>query len=297
MNLNLAAMYGTPGAQAVAEEQTKLAEAELFSKLAADNGIDLNQLNDDQLQELWNLTFSKTATGDEEKETAEHEASESKDEEAKEEKEEKKEAAAREHSIKLAHAEEEQRAHYLGQVMAHSYVAELSKIAAAREAEQGTETVVTDDGVKEAAMPPALAKALGKVKSVGGEVAGKAKSHGAAGVAKAKEFGAKGVAAAKSNPGKTLGGAAAVGAGAGFGAGRASKKEASATLDELALEEAVKMAHAAGLDAEQAAARVSAVFTLGLEESTKLASDVDSQINIRALEYLEAAGYPVTWAE
>lgn len=282
MNLNLAAMYGTAGAPA-SEDQVKLAEAELFTKIAADNGIDLNLLTDDQVQSLWDSAFAKTAEDGESKEDEKKEDEEKKDEE-------KKEAAAREHQVKLAQAEEEQRAHYLGQVMAHSYVAELSKIAAARDAAEA--------GTKEAGMPPQLAKALGKVKSVAGAGAGKAKELAGVGAAKVKDVAGKGVAAAKSNPGKALGGAAAAAGGAGFMAGRASKKEASVSnLDELALDEAVKIAHAAGLDPEVAAERISAVATLGLEESSKLASTVEQQVNIRALEYLEAAGYPVTWDE
>jgi hypothetical protein len=291
MNLNLAAMYGTPGASS--EEQTKLAEAELFSKLAAENGIDLNQLSNEQIQELWSVTFSKTAEEDEKKD-------DEKDEDEKEE--EKKEAAAREHGVKLAQAEEESRAHYLGQVMAHSYVAELSKIAAAREA---GETVESPELDKEAAMPAALKNALGKVKSVAGAGADKAKAFGS----KAKEFGAKGVAKTKEVGGKAVShvkehkgaygaGAAGVGgAGAGFAAGRFGKKKESSVLDGLALEAAVKIAHADGrFDLDEVAEKVSAVAILGLEESTKLAATAEQQVEIRALEYLEAAGYPVEWS-
>lgn len=292
MNLNLAAMYGTPGSS---EEQTKLAEAELFSKLAAENGIDLNRLTNDQIQELWTATFSKTAEEEESKDEAK------KDEEKDED--EKKEAAAREHQVKVAQAEEEKRAHYLGQVMAHSYVAELSKIAAARESGTTVETPTELD--KEAAMPPALAKALGKVKSVAGAGADKAKAFGskakefgAKGVAKGKEVGGKGVAHVKEHKGAYGAGAAgAGGAGAGFAAGRFGKKKESSVTDSLALEAAVKIAAADGrFDLDEVADRVTAVFTLGLDESTKLASDADAQIEVRALEYLEAAGYPVEWA-
>lgn len=224
MNLNLAAMYGTPGAQPE-ESLQKLAEAELFTKLAAENGIDLNALNNEQIQYLWDETMGKTAS---EEEPPAEEAK--KDEEKKDE--EKKEAAAREHAVKLAHAEEEQRAHHLGQVMAHSYVAELSKIAAAREA-GGTSVPATKEASAPAPTPAAPA--------------------------------------------------------------RAGKQKEGSALDSLALGQAVKIAEAAGFDGEEAARRVSAVHTLGLNESTKLAQTVPAQIEVRALEYLEAAGYPVTW--
>lgn len=81
------------------------------------------------------------------------------------------------------------------------------------------------------------------------------------------------------------------------------KKEASVSkkasaIDELALGHAVKLAQANGFDPAQAQRKVAAVAELGLlGESTKIASapTVDEAVSIRALEYLEAAGYPVTW--
>lgn len=289
MNLQLAQLYGTPGA--TQEDVTKTAEAQLFAKLAAENNIDLRALNDGQIQELWGHVFNKTAE-EEEKEKEEKEEKEDED---------KKEAAAREHQQKLASVREEERAHYLGQVMAHSYVAELGKIA---EAQTDGAAVVETDEIKEAAMPPALAKALGRVRGAASSVAGKAKEIGG----KAKDFGGKGGAKAKEHGSHALehvkshkgaygaGAAGAGGAGAGFAAGRHSKKEAS-VIDEMALEHAVKIAHADGrFDLEEVANRVGAVFTLGLDDSTKVASTADQQVEIRALEYLEAAGYPVEWA-
>lgn len=69
-----------------------------------------------------------------------------------------------------------------------------------------------------------------------------------------------------------------------------------APIDKLAAREAVKIASDGGFDADEAAQRVAAVLTLGLDESDKLASTVEEQVNIRALELLEAARYPVKWA-
>jgi hypothetical protein len=269
------------------EEQVKLAEAQLFAKLAADQGIDLNQLDDSQVQELWEFVFSKEA-GDEE---APAEEAEEKEEAKKDDEEEKKEAAARDHAIKVAHAEEEARAHHLGQVMAHSYVAELDKIAAARAAAaEGTES----EESKEAS---AMGKMMAARDAVKGAV-GKAKGVAGAAASKGKEVGGKAVDFAKKHP-KSVGGAAAGAAAAGAGGAylASRKKQASglSPIDELAVAHAVKIAADAGLDAEVAEARVNAVATLGLEESSKLASSVDSQVEIRALEYLEAAGYPVQW--
>lgn len=264
MNLNLATQP--------TEEQVKLAEAELFTKLATSQGIDLSSLSDAQVVELWNATFSKEAAEDEEA-PKDEEKEEAKAESEEKAEEEKKEAAAREHAIKVAHAEEEARSVKLGQIMAHAYVAEVDKIAAARASGEGE--------TKEAGMPPQLANALGKVR-------------GAAG--KGKELAGKAVGAAKENKkGLAAAGAGAAAVGAGFAAGRMSKKASVSNIDGLALDHAVKLAESIGLDAETAAARVNAVATLGLEDSDKLASDLDSQVHIRALEYLEAAGYQVSW--
>lgn len=276
MNLNTAAAGATP-------TEAEIADAQMFCKVAADQGIDLGALPDEHVQFLWE-EFHKVAE-DEKKED------ESSEEDAKEDEkeEEKKEAAAREHAVKVAQAAEEARADHLGRVMAHSYLDELQKVAAAREAEANGET-------KEAGMPPQLAAALGKVRGAASSAASKGKEMAGAAAAKGKELGGKALGAAKSNPGKTLGGAAAAGAAAGFGAGRASKKHASVShTDELAMRHAVKIAAEAGLDPEEVELKVAAVAVLGLGESDKLASDLDSQIHIRALEYIEAAGYPVTW--
>lgn len=275
MSVNPATLGTAPS-----EEQIKLAEAELFCKLAASEGIDLSTLSDEQVATLYNEFYKQAEEECPPGEKKDEPAAEKKDEEKGEGKgeEEKKEAAAREHATKLAHAAEEAHAHRLGQIMAHSYVAELSKIAA----EQGLNEQPGE--TKEAGMPPQLAKALGKVRGAAGEAA-----------SKGKELAGKAVGAAKSNPGAAAAGAAAAGAGAGFAAGRMSKKASLSNIDQLALEQAVKIAHEGGLDPEEAAERVHAVAVLGLQDSTKLASDLESQIGIRALEYLEAAGYPVKW--
>lgn len=79
----------------------------------------------------------------------------------------------------------------------------------------------------------------------------------------------------------------------------AKTKKASA-IDELAFKEALKKAAAAGIDPEQAASRINAAVTLELlGESTKVASanDVNTAVEIRSLEMLEAARYPVEWAK
>ena len=55
MNELLASHYGTNGGGS-SELLEKEAQTELFAKLAADNGIDLNTLSDEQVQGLWDAT-------------------------------------------------------------------------------------------------------------------------------------------------------------------------------------------------------------------------------------------------
>jgi hypothetical protein len=101
-------------------------------------------------------------------------------------------------------------------------------------------------------------------------------------------------------------GAAVYGAGAtglaaaGYGAKKlhdAHKEKKSSALDELAAEAAVVKAAEAGWDVDEAAGRIGAILTLGVEDSTKIASadDLGTAVEIRSLELLETAGYPVTW--
>lgn len=100
------------------EEAEKLAEVELFTKLAADNGIDLDQLSQDQVNDLW---YAFKTAGDEEpekKEEKEEKKDDDKKEKAKAEFAEKKEA-----SMKIAESDE------LGRLMARSFMDEVQKLA------------------------------------------------------------------------------------------------------------------------------------------------------------------------
>jgi hypothetical protein len=280
-----------------AEDLEKTAELELFCKLAAQQNIDLSKMDDDSVLALYSYTFNKTA----EEEPA------AKDEDEKED-EEKKEAAAREHATKLAFAKEAAQADELGRRMAHSYVDELNKIgsalqAAAAEAAVGTQET---DETKEAGIKDSLGKGLSAVKNFGGKAVDKIRHADEIVGGKARKLvgdmpagkaarSAEGQAQRTKNVGRAvLGGGAALAAGGGAAAFGGKKKESSA-LDQLALEQAVKIAAASNFDPEEAAERVMAVATLGLDESTKVASDLAGQVEIRALEFLEAAGYPVEW--
>lgn len=79
-------------------------------------------------------------------------------------------------------------------------------------------------------------------------------------------------------------------------------KTASSTpaIDNLAIERAVKLAAASGFDPGDAAQRLSALVTLRQfpsGEKTASAERLEDAVEIRALEFLETAGYPVTWGQ
>jgi len=290
MDLDLARIYGTPGqktASAAQEEQfEKQAQAELFAKLAADNGIDLGTLSDDQIGGLWADTFGQKLAEDDK----EHEDKESPDHE-KDEKDDKEKKAAYE----LAELQDEQQklafADQAGRVMAHAMVNELNSI--------------NENIAKEAAMPEALRKGLDAAGRHAGKAGDRIGKH-LEGVGK-KVVGvvAKGGEGAMDpRTAKRIGGgvyaAGAAGAAGGAAAIRShrSKKESSA-LDDLALQSAFDKAASAGFDTDEAVTRLNAVYALGLGESEKIASapfgDLNAAVDIRSLEYLEAAGYPVEW--
>jgi hypothetical protein len=307
--MDLAAMYGTPGGPSE-EDKEKVAQADLFVKLAAEQGIDLNQFSDEQIEELWNATFSKEASENGEKPPKKEEKEEKEDDEDDEEK--KAAAAQAEFEATQEWQEKVAEMDYLGRLMAHAYVNELGEIGEAME--------------KEAKMPEALARGLAKARG-GGEAALKAAKGGAGAVGshlerlgrKATYGGLKAKAKAKGRvlttadvlkgtPGgrkaKAIGagiyGAGAAGAaGAGEAARRSLKKESSA-IDEYAAELALQKVAEINYDVDEAAERIGALYTLGaMPESEKIASagDVNEAVEIRALEMLEAAGYPVDWQQ
>jgi hypothetical protein len=77
------------------------------------------------------------------------------------------------------------------------------------------------------------------------------------------------------------------------------KKEAAA-FDLQAARLAVKTASAGGWNEQQAAQRLEALFTLGLlpaMSKTASATTYPQALNIRALELLEAASYPIDWSK
>lgn len=83
------------------------------------------------------------------------------------------------------------------------------------------------------------------------------------------------------------------------------EKQASPTssttsnLDEVAAWHAIDMLKKAGVNEELAFKRVDAAYTLGLKESTKIASAQSeaAAVHVRALEICEAAGFQVDWTK
>jgi hypothetical protein len=319
MNHFLAEMYGTGGAGEAAPDESaaKVAQMELFAKVAADNGVDLTKLTPDQVNALWSEVMPKLASEDEDEDDEEGDEdkappSEKKDEKKDEEKEEEKAAAAlqaaalaefeqqKEAQAKLAEAE------LMGQVMAHSFVRELNEIE------------------KSAGAGEFAQKALNSVKDVAGKASGRAKGAVHA-VAKAERGASqslgdkvlKGINRAGSSLGaeknvvnrtvanKRLAGRLTAGAGAAgvaggaYAATRGKDKEASA-FDTLAAENAIKMAAEAGYDVQEATDRLNALFTLGqVQDSQKVAfvDDPNAALHVRSLELLESIGAPVNWEE
>lgn len=295
MDSFLAEIYGTKTASAEPQEDLeKEASVQLFMKLAGQEGIDLKSMADEDVAALFASWEEKVAAAD-----AGATQKTASDDNDKDDEKKKREEAEKEHEEKKAAAEKVAEADALGRIMAHSFTDEYRKIAAAGGVPGIDPETVTAGEDKTAAMPEALRKGLeaarghaGKAGKAIGDAAGKAKDKG-------KELAGKAGDAAKKHKGHAA--AAAGGAAAGGAAGfMAGKKKQSSAIDELAAERAVLMAHEANFDAEQAGRKVASVRELelvGESEKVAHAPDLDTAVGIRALEFLEAAGYPVTWPE
>jgi len=305
MNDWLAQMYNTN--QEVPEEDTqKLAQAELFAKIASDHGVDLESLDADQVGELYAQVFPEEVKeaaigGDAEAHWEEKRASEE----------------------KFAEAD------MMGRIMAHSFHNESEEI---KEAAGLTELGMRARGalgtagtaLKDAASGKGLRtgyKALKEARTAGASTSrlkAIVKKHGVgAYVGKGKnmkgvsqiekkwkgmqEAGAKGVMRRGALRTGALYGAGAAGVGGGaYAAGAGKSKKASAeAFEEISGNYAIEIAKEAGYDVDEAFDRINAVYTLGLGESEKVAhvSDFDDGVHVRALEYLDAASYDVNWDE
>ena len=134
MNELLAQAYGT--GQAPEAEIEKTAEAALLDeleKVAAEEGINLSELSDDDIVEILGEALGAGTVGDVEK-TASEETVESADEQ-----------------VKLAEAD------FLGRTMAHAFYQELQSIQDSTQVKEASEEVVATDDFESAAMERAEA--------------------------------------------------------------------------------------------------------------------------------------------
>lgn len=210
MNIDLAEMYNTPGGEVLTEEREKLAQYELFAKLAADHNINLKDLDDNQVAELWDATFEG------EKTAAEHcpkchkadcvcpGAGEG----------EKTSAAEIEFATEKEWKEKCAEADYLGRVMAHSYVQELGEIGEnmdkqaggeGEEKEEKEEPELDDEGNpvdKEASAREAVASRISAAREAASKGYSAAKGKAEKGYSAAKGKAEAGLATAKGKAGR-----------------------------------------------------------------------------------------------
>lgn len=274
MSSTLSEVFGTSKvASATAEDIEKRAANEFFIGLCKEQGINIKELNDSQLDDLYKAAmdmrkeagemppqFAKKDGDDKDKKT----------EGKKDGDDKEKEAAAA--SAKLAAAQAEfdavktaavkvAEAEAMGRIMAHSFVSELDKIA---EKNGGFPFPPKKDGDDKDKDDKKDGKEDGKKEASSADKA----------AALVAAFQAKTAGAAPAVSGST-----------------------TSNFDELASYRAIDLLKEAGINPDEAFGRVNAVYTLGLKESTKLASapDANAGLEIRALEICEAAGYEVTW--
>ena len=293
MNEYLSQFYGTAKVAAAPvvsdDEMQKQASVDMFCKVAAAENIDLSALPDEQVQFLYG-EFVKAAS----EEPPAEEPKEEKKDEKKEEEDKKHAAAAAEHAEKRAASEKIAEADYLGRVIAHSFVQELGNIS-------------KEAGDKEAGMPEALKQRAAEMGKHVGEAAKKMSGKPKELAERVSRLGEGGktvpIGHSKTRDFVASHGHHAAGAAAALGgaaaAGHHQGKKHGSAFEQVAGEQAVAFAGEQGWDTEQAGRKVASVLELGLlGESEKVASETDYQtsVGIRALEILECAGYPVTWA-
>jgi len=270
MDEQLAAIYGTGNNEVEETDIEKMAAAELLVKLAEEEGVDLDQFNDQEIAEMVSGLY-KGAEFPPKKDEGKKEEHEEEESPKKEKEEEAKEKAAE--------------ADFLGRVMAHSMVQEIREIEKEAGKVGDALKAVKDlpgrygKNVKERAQSAAASMRQAKAgRSISGQeltggqrilsaLRGAKKLAPEAGVAAALTGG--GILAAKSG----------------------KKKESSANmeaLDQLASQRAFEMAKEAGYIDDEGNFLV---------EQQKEASALELAIEKRALEICEANGIPVEWNE
>jgi hypothetical protein len=246
-----------------AEDLEKEAQVSFFSELCAAKQIDVSLLNNDQVNELFKVAMDMKAASDAENspEAKAKKAKEEKDEKSKEASAAALAAADAEYQEKRAAATKVAEADAMGRIMAHAYVDELRKLAGE--------------------MPPAFAAAAAAKKNDKGDE--KTEEKGDEKDEKAKEASARAAALiTEFEKTKTAGAPAS-----------------TPSLNELAGNYAIDLLKTAGVNADLATARINAVHVLGVPDGAKVASaaNLDAAVHVRALEYCEAAGFPVDWTQ
>lgn len=281
MSAVLGEVFGTTKvASATEEDMLKQAQADFFGGLCREQGINVDDLTDEQIEPLWKVAMEmfseqqKTA-GEMPPQFAKKDGDKDdkggKPEGKKDDADKEKEAAAT--RLQLAEAEfNEKRAAAtkiaeavaMGQIMAHSFVEELSKLAG-----------------KDGGGFPFPPKNEGKEKD---EKEGKDGKDG-----KEKEASSAEKAAALVNAFQTATKTASPAAGT-----------STPNFDETAAIRAIELLKEAKVcDDQMAFNRINAVYVLGLPESVKIASvsNVNDALHLRALEFCEAAGFQVAWPQ
>lgn len=309
MNEELANYFGTGVSE---DELQKQAQAEMFLKLAEEEGIDIDQLSDEQVQELYDATFS------DEGESVDNSI---------------QEQAAQEFAEKQAAAEKFAEAEFMGRTMAHAYVNELQKIAESSDPnaaaydkkQKALKANSRGMGAERGAAKGGRGRAVGGVEgtvrelghkgkiSIGGGLrrlgdtvsGGRLKNVTTTGQGQGQIFTKnmrKNRRATLAGMGAVAGGTVLAG-GAAYGAKKMydkSKEKKAEALDIMAANYALqKIAASEMFDVDEAASRLEAVLILDSGESEKTAGivDPDDFMEIRSLELAEMAGYPVEWPE
>lgn len=295
MDQFLTNLYGTNSSGETvepADEMEKMAQYRLLEKIAADEGVDLEQLTEEEVEELATELASDLAADDETPDDGQvnQESSEADGGEAELEKE--------------AQAKFEE-SDFLGRVMAHAMWQELGEIEkTAGVVDKGKELASGGYQAIRRALGAARAKTTGRVADAVLEHAkgphSKKLYHAIGGASKETPKSlmtwkrGRGRAGAAVEAGTAALGLGALGAG-GYGVHRGVKalrgsKEKSSAFNQLVEDRAYQHLMAAGLADDQG----NFVTPDQLQKSAS-AADIDTQVDRAALEYLQGLGYPVEW--
>lgn len=248
------------------EDQEKVAMFDLFIKTATEQTIDLSTLEPEKLTELYTKFEAGVKEAEAKRQAAEAAGAQGGQTPVTEKTAEQLalEAAQAEHQEKVAAAQKIAEADFLGRQMAHAFVDELKKVAAA---EKGAEFPPPKDDKKDGGGPPPFPPKKDDDKDDKKD--------------KEKE------AAAFAERAKT-----------------AQAQLNASNFDVIAAKHAVELVkNASNGDAaatEQANRKMASVLELGLnKESVKTAGiqDFNQAVHVRALELLEVAGYQVDWSK